>query len=63
MNDHEAEAERLALLPREEQLKALQIIRAPADNPKLSQADRDEARTRADMLDKILKRLNRTKRK
>ncbi len=61
-NEHLAEAERLAQLPREEQRKAVAIIRAPADNPKLSKRDRKEARHRADALERHLRRLNRRKR-
>lgn len=59
--DYREEAERLALLPVEEQRKAVAIIRAPADDPKLSRADRREAAERADALTQHLRRLNRRK--
>jgi hypothetical protein len=57
------EAERLALLPRDVQRQALALIRAPADNPKLGQRDRTEARERAEALERHLRRLNRQRRK
>ena len=47
------EAERLAWLPPEEQRRAVAIIRAPADNPKVSKEDREEARQRADALEHL----------
>jgi hypothetical protein len=59
----QAEAERLALLSPEDQRHAIRIIRAPADDPRLSDADREEARNRADALKRILTRLNRKKKK
>ena len=61
--EHLAEAERLAELPRDVQRKALALIRAPADDPKVSKRDRQEARDRAEALERHLKRLNRSKKK
>ena len=58
-NEHLAEAERLAQLPRDVQQQAVAIIRAPADNPKVGKRDRDLARERADALERHLRRLNR----
>jgi hypothetical protein len=62
-DEHQAEAERLALLPRAEQRKALALIRAPADDAKVPTADREAARLRADTLERHLRRLNRRRRK
>ena len=55
------EAERLALLPREVQKQAVALIRAPAQDPQLNDADRESARMRADALERHLRRLNRKK--
>lgn len=55
------EAERLAELPRDVQRQAVAIIRAPADDFNVSEPDRDEARERADALERHLRRLNRRK--
>jgi hypothetical protein len=60
-DEHLAEAERLALLPRDVQRQAVAIIRAPADDPKVSKRDRDLARDRANALERHLRRLNRAK--
>ena len=56
------EAERLAELPRDVQRQAVALIRAPADNPNVGKRDREEARQRADALERHLRRLNRRKR-
>jgi hypothetical protein len=55
------EAERLAELPRDVQRQAVALIRAPADNPKVGKGDREDARERADALERHLRRLNRRK--
>jgi esterase/lipase superfamily enzyme len=60
---HQDEAERLAQLPPDVQRQAVAIIRAPADNPKVGKRDREEARQRADALERHLRRLNRAKKK
>jgi hypothetical protein len=60
--EHREEAERLAKLPRDVQRQAIAIIRAPADDPKLSKRDREEARNRADALERHLRSLSRRKR-
>jgi hypothetical protein len=46
-----------------DQREAVAIIRSPADNPRLSKADRKAAAERADALDRHLRRLNRRKKK
>ena len=46
-HEYRAEAERLAELPRDVQRQAVELIRAPADNPKVGKRDREEARERA----------------
>jgi hypothetical protein len=61
--DYGAEAERLARLPRDVQRQAVALIRAPADDPNVAKPDRQEARDRADALERHLRRLNRQKRK
>ena len=61
--EYRDEAERLALLPRDVQRQAVALIRAPADNPKLGKRDREEARQRADALERHLRNLNRQKEK
>ncbi|HYV36909.1 MAG TPA: hypothetical protein VE988_14480 [Gemmataceae bacterium] len=61
--EYASEAERLAQLPLDVQRKAVALIRAPADDPKLSKADRAAARDRADALDRHLRRLNSRKKK
>jgi esterase/lipase superfamily enzyme len=62
-HEYAAEADRLAQLPAEAQRQAVAIIRAPADNPKVGKRDREEARQRADALERHLRRLNRRKKK
>jgi hypothetical protein len=57
--EYREEAERLALLPVDVQKQAIALIEAPADDPKLSKRDREEARGRADSLERHLRRLNR----
>ncbi len=59
--EYGAEAERLAQLPRDVQRQAVALIRGPADDPKVSERDRAEARARADALERHLRRLNRRK--
>jgi esterase/lipase superfamily enzyme len=59
--EYREEAERLALLPRDVQRQAVALIRAPADNPKVGKRDREEARQRADALERHLRNLNRRK--
>jgi hypothetical protein len=54
-DEDRAEAARLKLLPRGEQRQIVELIRAVADNPKASDADRKEARTRAKALEKLLR--------
>lgn len=61
--EYREEAERLAELPRDVQRHAVALIRAPANNPKVGKRDRDEARERADALERHLRRLNRRKKK
>jgi hypothetical protein len=57
--EYRAEAERLASLPRAVQRKAVALIRAPADDPKVGKRGRQEARERAEALKRHLRRLNR----
>jgi hypothetical protein len=59
--EYREEAARLAQLPAEVQRQAVAIIRAPADNPRVGKRDREEARRRADALERHLRRLNRRK--
>jgi len=61
--EYREEAERLAELPHDVQRQAVALIRSPADNPKVGKRDRDEARERADALERHLRRLNRRKKK
>ena len=56
------EAERLRLLPREDQRAIVALHRSVANDPKVTKANRDEARRRADALEKLL-RLARRKRR
>jgi hypothetical protein len=56
-------AERLAMLPRDVQRKAVALIRAPADDSKVGKRGRDAARERSDALERHLRRLRRRKRK
>jgi hypothetical protein len=57
--EYREEAERLAVLPLDVQRKAVALIRAPANDPKVSKRDREEARERADALTRNLRRINR----
>jgi hypothetical protein len=59
-DEDRAEAERLKLLPRAEQRQVVELIRSVADNPKVSESDRREARNRAKALETLL-RLTRKK--
>ncbi len=61
--EYAAEAERLALLPLYDQREIIALHRSVADNPKLAMRHRDEARERADSLERHLRRLNRRKKK
>jgi hypothetical protein len=61
--EYRAEAERLAELPRDVQRQAIALIRAPAENPKVGRRDREDARERAEALERHLRRLNRKKKK
>jgi hypothetical protein len=54
-SEYKAEAERLKLLPRAEQRAIVELIGAPARDPKVSKANRDEARRRARALARLLK--------
>jgi hypothetical protein len=58
-----AEAERLALLPADLSAQIIALIRAPATDPKVSKADRVEARRLADGLQRPLRRLQSKKKK
>ncbi len=49
-----AEAERLAALPARDRKEALDVHRRIADDPRLSEATRDYARTLADTLEKLI---------
>ena len=49
-----AEAERLKLLPHDQQRAIVELIGSPARDPKVSKANRDEARRRARALAKLL---------
>jgi hypothetical protein len=53
--EHREEADRLALLSREEQRAIIAWHREIAGNPKVRKADRDEARERADALARFLR--------
>jgi hypothetical protein len=59
--EHGAEAERLAQLPREVQRKLIAQHRAIAADRKAPKRDRDEAKERADALERHLRRLKRKK--
>jgi len=54
-DEDRAEAERLNLLPRDEQRQIVLMIRAAADDPKVLDADRREARARAKALERLLR--------
>jgi len=49
------EAERLAQLPRDEQRAIIALHRSVADDAKVSKANRQEARERADALERLLR--------
>lgn len=55
------EAERLALLPKEEQRQIIALHRHIASNPSLSKREREEGQAHADALERHLRRLNRTR--
>jgi hypothetical protein len=57
------EAERLAELPPDVQRQAVALIRAPSEDPKVRKRDREDARERADALERHLRKLNRRKKK
>ena len=59
--EYRAEAERLAQLPADVQKQAVALIRVPSDDPNVDERDREEARQRADALERHLRRLNRRK--
>ena len=61
--DQLAEAQRLALVPVEDQKQILAMHRAIAGNAKVPKADRQLARERADALEKHLRLLNKSKKK
>jgi hypothetical protein len=54
-DEDQAEAKRLKLLPKAEQRQIVELIRSPADNPKVPDADRKEARRRAKALAELLR--------
>jgi ABC-type methionine transport system ATPase subunit len=54
-DEDRTEAERLKLLPRGEQRQIVAIVRAVADDPKVPEADRREARRRASALEQLLR--------
>jgi len=56
-DEDRAEAKRLKLLPKAEQREIVEMVRAVADNPKIPEADRKEARRRGKALAELL-RLN-----
>jgi hypothetical protein len=60
--EYRAEAERLQLLPVTEQQAILELIGSPARDPKVSKANRHEARRRALALARLLKLPRRKKR-
>ena len=55
------EAERIAILPRDEQQEIIALHRSVADDAKVPKRDRDLARERADALERHLRKLNRKK--
>lgn len=58
-DEHRAEAERLALLPLDEQREILALHQSVADNSKLPKRERDFARERVEALQRHLRRLRR----
>ncbi len=61
--EYRDEAERLKQLPRAEQRQIVELIGSPARDPKVSQANRLEARRRSRALARLLKIAPRKKRK
>jgi hypothetical protein len=61
--EYREEAERLRQLPRAEQRAVVELIGSPARDPKVSKANREEARRRARALARLLKLTPRKKRK
>jgi hypothetical protein len=61
--EHREEAERLAQLPRDLQRKLMAQHRAIAADRNVPKRERDEAKARADALERHLRRLNRRKEK
>ena len=53
--EYREEAERLKLLPREDQRAVVEMIGLPANDPKVPKVDRLEARQRVRALKKLLK--------
>ena len=54
-DEDRAEAERLALLPKQTQREAVRLIGLPAENPKVPASYREEARRRAKVLKSLLR--------
>jgi hypothetical protein len=61
--EYREEAERLALLPIEDQKQIIALHRSTADNPKAPKRDRQKAGERAEALERHLRRLNRQKKR
>ena len=61
--EYRDEAERLKLLSRDEQRQIVELIGSPARDPKVSEANRLEARRRSRALARLLKLPPRKKRK
>ncbi len=61
--EYRAEAERLALLPREEQRAIIAIYRECAQNPKTPKHEREWGQARVEAVERHLRRLNRGKKK
>jgi hypothetical protein len=59
--EYREEAERLTLLPPEDQKEIVALHRSAATNPRAPKRDRTLARERADALERHLRRLNRRK--
>jgi hypothetical protein len=60
-DEHWAEAERLSLLPRKDQLDILALHRSVADDSKVPKRERAFARERLEALERHLRNLNRKK--
>ena len=54
-DEDRAEAERLKLLPKAEQRQIVELIRAVANDPRVAEGDRREARRRAKALATLLR--------